>query len=46
MSTNQNLRMATVRGTLGIFKFDVVTGMVVGCPYPVDDPPLSIDVAE
>jgi hypothetical protein len=46
MSTNQNLCLATVSGTLGKFKFDVITGMVVGRFYPVDDPPEKIDVDE
>ena len=46
MSTIQNLCLATVCGTLGKFKFDVTTGMVVGLFYPVDDPPEKIDVDE
>ena len=46
MQTMQGYLLAAVSGSLGRFSFDIQTGLVVGPFYPVEDPPVFIDIKE
>jgi hypothetical protein len=46
MQTMQGYLLAAVSGSLGRFSFDIQTGLVALPFYPVEDPPVFIDIKE